>query len=162
MRIDTIDVFHVAMPLKVPWKTAFSEETAIDSVLVRITSDGLVGWGEASPYAKPRFCPEWASGCFHLIRDVFAPTLVGRDIVSGEALQEALVSFKGNQFAKAAIDTAFWDLLAKARGEPLWRMIGGTSPDVAMGIDISIQDDRTSLLEGVGAGLAAGAQTTVV
>lgn len=156
MRLDTIDVFHVAMPLIAPWKTAFSEETAIDTILVRITGEGHVGWGEASPYAMPQFCPEWATGCFFLIRDVFAPRLAGRDFETGADLQAALASFKGNQFAKAAIDLAFWDLLARSRGEPLWRMIGGVAPQIAVGADISVQDDRKTLVDGVGASLAAG------
>lgn len=160
MRLSTIDVFHVAMPLIVPWKTAFSEESAIDSILVRVTSGDLVGWGEASPYAKPQFCPEWATGCFHLIREVFAPRLVGADIESGAALQAALAPFKGNPFAKAAIDTAFWDLLSHARGEPLWRMVGGSQPEIAVGADISIQDDRAALLANVGAALEAGFSRT--
>ena len=36
MRIDAIEVFHVAMPLIYPWRTAYGEDTAIDSVVVRM------------------------------------------------------------------------------------------------------------------------------
>lgn len=156
MRIEKIDVFHVAMPLKRPWKTAFSEEYAIDSVLVRLTSDNGIGWGEAAPYATPQFCPEWASGCFHLIRDVFAPALVGRKIENGHDLQRELIRFKGNHFAKGAIDTALWDLLAKLQNKPLWQLIGGAAPEIAVGADIPVQENVEKLVRDVGEALRAG------
>ena len=160
MRLDKIDVFHVAMPLKQPWKTSFSEEYAIDSVLVRITSGDDVGWGEAAPYSVPEFSPEWASGCFHLISDVFAPLLQEKSIASGHALQKILSRFKGNQFAKGAVDTAFWDLHARKQGIPLWKMIGGTNPEIRVGADIPVQDNMEQLLSNVAASIEAGFSRT--
>lgn len=160
MKIDKIDVFHVAMPLKEPWKTAFSEEWTIDSILVRIRSGDSEGWGEAAPYAVPQFSPEWAAGCFLLIRDVFAPLLTGQDIRSGEALQERLGPFKGNFFAKAAIDTAWWDLAAHQKEIPLWKMIGGQKPTISVGADIPVQDDREKLLQAVAASIEGGFSRT--
>jgi O-succinylbenzoate synthase len=156
VRIDEIRVFHVAMPLIDPWKTSFSVMTAVDSVLVRMSGEGEVGWGEAAPYAAPQFCPEWAAGCFQLIRDVFIPRLQGREINSGEELQEWLRPFKGNQFAKGAVDTAWWDLAARLDGVPLWKAIGGESSEVAVGADIPVQPNRAKLLQDVAAALEAG------
>ena len=86
-----------------------------------------------------------------LIRDVFAPLLVGQDIASGDALQERLGPFKGNFFAKAAIDTAWWDLAAHQKDMPLWKMIGGQKPTIYVGADIPVQDDREKLLSAVAA-----------
>lgn len=160
MRLDDISAFHVSMPLKAPWKTAFSDEYAIDTVLVRLRSGGLEGWGEAAPYAAPQFCPEWADGCLRLIRNVFAPRLIGCDIDSGTDLQAQLGSYKGNFFAKAAIDTAWWDLHAKTLDQPLWRVIGGDSPVVDVGADIPVQDDRSKLLDDVRKAAEAGFRRT--
>ena len=149
MRIDEIKVFHVAMPLIDPWKTSFSVMQSIDTVLVRMTGDGEVGWGEAAPYAAPQYCSEWAAGCFQLIRDVFAPCLLGEFIASGEALQDRLRPFKGNHFAKGAVDTAWWDLSARLQGKPLWKVIGGEKPEVAVGADIPVQEDHHLLIDHV-------------
>lgn len=160
VRIDSIQVFHVAMPLKQPWKTSFSVEHNIDSVLVRMTSGDLVGWGEAAPYSVPQFSPEWAAGCFQLIRDVFAPMLRGKAFAGGKDVQTSLASFKGNHFAKGAIDNAFWDLLAKRRELPLWRLVGGTDPKVSVGADIPVQDDVEILLASVAAAQEAGFSRT--
>lgn len=160
MLIDEISVFHVSMPLKAPWKTSFSVETAIDTVLVRLRSGDAEGWGEAAPYAVPQFCPEWAAGAFILIRDIFAPQVKGREIGSGAELQALLAPFKGNNFAKAAIDTAWWDLAARLEDRPLWQMIGGTSPDVAVGADIPVQDSTAALHDGVRAAVEGGFSRT--
>ena len=38
MRIQSVEVYHVAMPLIYPFRTAFSDEDCIESVLVRMVS----------------------------------------------------------------------------------------------------------------------------
>ena len=150
MLIEEVELFHVAMPLKEPWRTAFSEETAIDTVLVRLRCDGEDGWGETAPYRLPQFSPEWASGAFALLRDAMAPAVVGRRIESGEELQRLLAPLKGNHFAKAGLDNAWWDLAAKIEGKPLWEMIGGRGPHATVGADISVMEDLDRLVAAVG------------
>lgn len=44
-----------------------------------------------------------------------------------------------------ALDTALWDIKAKAVGEPLWRLLGGRDrrvPAYASGLDIALTDDE--------------------
>jgi len=44
-----------------------------------------------------------------------------------------------------AIDTALWDIKAKAAGQPLWRLLGGRDrrvPAYASGLDIGLTDDE--------------------
>jgi O-succinylbenzoate synthase len=156
MRIEALSVFRVAMPLIDPWKTSFGEMTSVETVLVRLVSSGESGWGEAAPYAMPQFCSEWAGGCFRLISDVFRPLLVGQEIASGNDLQGRLCAFKGNHFAKAAIDLAWWDLATRMEGRPLWQAIGGGGRSIAVGADIPVQADRGRLLSSIAAALDAG------
>src|SRR5687767_8803784 len=100
MRIERIDLYHVAMPLITPWRTAYGEDAVIESVLVRMVGGGAEGWGEASSLAAPTYSPEWAAGVFHVAKTWLAPRLVGQDITSGAQLQERLGLVKGNFFAK--------------------------------------------------------------
>lgn len=160
MRIEEIELFRVAMPLKEPWRTAFSEETAIDAVLVRLRMEGVDGWGETAPYRLPQYSPEWADGAFILIRDVLAPALLDVEIESGDALQARLLSFKGNPFAKAGLDNAWWDARAKLEGEPLWRLIGGRGATVPVGADIAVMEDLDDLVAAVGRAQEAGFRRT--
>jgi O-succinylbenzoate synthase len=160
MKIEEIELFHVSMPMKEVWRTAFGEDKAIDAVLVRMVADGLEGWGETAPYKMPQYSPEWAASAFALLRDVLAPQLVDRDVASGLKLQELLQPFKGNHFAKAGLDNAWWDAAAKAAGEPLWRLIGGSGPTATVGADIAVMEDLDELAAAVGRAVASGFQRT--
>ena len=156
MKIDSIELFHVAMPLVVPWRTAYGEDAAIESVLVRMASGPHVGWGESCPLAAPCYSAEWAAGVFACLRDWMAPAVVGRAVESGAALEEQLAGFKGNRFAKAALDTAWWSLEARRRDEPLYRLLGGTRERVDVGADFGVTDSIDDLLRDVGGAFEAG------
>lgn len=156
MRIERIDLFHVAMPLISPWRTAYGEDAVIESVLVRLTGDGQIGWGETSPLAAPTYSPESAAGVFDVIQTWLAPRVLGQDVTSGRDLQQRLALFKGNPFAKAGLDMAWWDLHARLTGQPLYRALGGTDPRVTVGADFGVLDSLDELHAAVAEAAAAG------
>jgi O-succinylbenzoate synthase len=156
MIIDRIDLYHVAMPLIYPWRTAYGEDAAVHAVLCRLTSGSVDAWGEAAPFAAPCYSAEWAGGVFALARDWLAPAVVGKEIASGEQLQRELSLFKGNHFAKAAIDTAWWSLQSRLRNRPLHELLGGSRTTVPVGADFGVMDEIDELLDGVDAAVAGG------
>ncbi len=91
---------------------------------VRIhTDEGLIGLGETYPAA---------ASAEAVIRDSFAPILLGRDPREIERLWADLflaVSFHGWAGAEiralSAIDVALWDLLGKFTGQPVYQLLGG-------------------------------------
>jgi O-succinylbenzoate synthase len=107
-------------------------------------------YGETSPFAAPTYSPEWAGGVFATMRDWLAPHLVGKEIGSGYELQRLLSIFKGNPFAKAGLDTAFWNLDAKVQGKPLHELLGATRDSCVVGADFGVQDSLDSLVEKIG------------
>ena len=60
--------------------------------------------------------------------------------------------------AKAGVEMAVWDLYARAPGQPLSRVLGGTRDRIASGVSIGIQDSFDQLLEKIEKELAAGYQ----
>jgi O-succinylbenzoate synthase len=156
MHIERIDLYRVAMPLLYPWRTAYGEDAVIESILVKLTAGQRIGWGEASPLAAPLYSPEWAAGVFATMRQWLAPRLVGQDIQSGQQLQQLLCPVKGNQFAKGGLDLAWWDLHAQELGQPLYRVLGGSSPVVTVGADFGVMDRIEDLVKSVTAAVAAG------
>jgi O-succinylbenzoate synthase len=161
MHIDRIELYHVAMPLIYPWRTAYGEDAAVHSVLCRVTSGSLAAWGESSSLAAPCYSPEWAGGVFAVLRDWFAPAIVGHSIDSGDALHARLAHFKGNVFAKAALDAAWWALQVQRTGMPLHELLAdaaGCQPfeAVPVGADFGVMDSIEELLEGVGQAVADG------
>ena len=158
MIIDAVDLYRVRLPLVYPFRTAFGDYGEIESVLVRLTSGGHSGWGETAPWQAPAYSPEWAAGVVLLLRDWLAPRLLGRDITSGQQLQAALSLIKGNPFAKAGLDLAWWDLHARQAGRPLWQVLGGQSDLVAVGADFGVMDSLDQLLEAIASAVQAGFQ----
>ena len=156
MKIDRIELYHVAMPLIYPWRTAYGEDAAIDSVLCRMWSGSVYGWGEGTPFAAPFYSSEWAAGQFGLVRDWLAPAILGKDVHSGEDLQDQLAIYKGNPFAKAVLDTAWWSLSANMMGKPLHVALGATRDEVPIGADFGGKDSIDDLLQNVGKAVEGG------
>ncbi len=156
MRIDQVDIYHVHMNLVKPFNTAFSDTHAIETVLVKLTSGDAYGWGEAAPWRVPAYCSENAYGVFDVVHRFLAPEIVGKEFATPALLQEAFSFIKGNQFAKAAIDTAWWDLHARMQDKPLWQVIGGTGDTADVGADFGVMDDVEDLVEEIHAARDAG------
>jgi len=150
MKIDRIELFHVSMPLIYPWRTAYGEDTAIHSVLCRMTSGSVDAWGESAPSVAPCYSPEWAGGAFAVTRDWLAPAIIGRTIDSGEQLQQRLAVYKGNPFAKAVLDSAWWALQSRLTSLPLHRLLGATRDVVPAGADFGVMDSLDDLLSSIG------------
>ena len=79
-----------------------------------------------------------------------APEFIGKSISSGESLQEQFSMFKGNPFAKAALDNAWWVLNAELKEKSLAELIGATRTHVELGADFSVLLDLDLLMENIG------------
>ena len=127
-----------------------------ESVLVRMQSGDLTAWSESSPLAAPCYSPEWAGGVFACLRDWLAPAVVGHYVDSGADLQQRLAHFKGNYFAKAALDNAWWILEAKRRNLPLHRLLGATRSRADVGADFGVMDSIDELIAAMRGAVEAG------
>ncbi len=156
MQIDAVEIDQVAMPLVYPFRTAFGNDDTIESVLVKLVSGDHYGWGEASPWRYPAYSAEFAEGQFLVSKEFITRPLLGKDISSGRQLQDELSWIKGNFFAKAGFDLAWWDLYAKMQNKPLWQVIGGKNPDVEAGADFGIMENIGLLIETIKKAVAEG------
>ena len=156
MNIESIIIFRVSMPLIYPFRTAFGNDEFIESVLVKMSSGKTSGWGEASPWSGPRYSQECATTLFLIARDFIAPQIIGKDISSGHDLQLILSNIRGNYFAKACFDLAWWDLYAKILEKPLWKVIGGKNPIVSVGADIGVMENIDILIEEINNAVVQG------
>ena len=118
MKIESAEIRYVVLPLISPFRTSLGESTTTHSVMVRLSSKGVEGWGEASPSYPPRYSPEWARSVYEADREFFLPRLVGQEVDSAADLMNRLAVFKGNLFAKASVETAWWALHSKLLDSP--------------------------------------------
>ena len=156
MRIDKLDVYYVSMPLIYPWRTAYGVDYDIHSVLVKATSGKYEGWSESTPFFAPTYLPESAGSVYYLVTEVFGPHIVGRDYETAADLNRRLDVFKGNSFAKAALEICWWTLEVARTGTPLHRLLGGETREVVAGADFGIQDSLDMLLGNIQRAVDAG------
>jgi O-succinylbenzoate synthase len=156
MKIDSLEVFHVALPLLHPQQTPMGRFDKLQTVLVAMTSGSTVGWGEASPGNAPLAGPEWAAGVFACICEWIAPALAGATLDSGNDLQSCLAPLAGNRYAKAAVDTAWWDLLARLQGRPLYQVLGGQTGAMEVGVSFDRMDSIDDFLAAIRKAFEAG------
>lgn len=154
--IDEIAIHRVARPLRYPWRTAYGEDPAIEGILVKVRSGPHSGWGEAAPLRAPTYSPETAGTCFHVARDFLAPTIIGKTLDDPRQVTSVFEIFRGNPFAKSALESAIWALFSNATSRPLSMMMGGDAEPVQAGADFGVQDDIDMLLEKVSSACEAG------
>ena len=124
MKITAIEAIPFAIPYRKPLKFASGEVQVAEHVLVRVvTNDGVVGVAEAPP--RPFTYGETQKSIAAVVEDLFAPAIVGLDATQREVVRARMHRTIGNPTAKAAIDMALWDILGKAWGQPVHRLLGG-------------------------------------
>ena len=147
MKIQSIDIYWVKLPLAFVWRTSYADQHYTDTILVRMEGEGHYAWGESCPPYIPGYSADHTLATFHTVREHMAPRIIGQDIESVQDLLDRIAFVKGNQFARAALEIAWWVLDAKRRGLPLHKTLGGTRDRVAVGADFGVQDSVDILLQ---------------
>ncbi|MBI4314506.1 MAG: o-succinylbenzoate synthase [Chloroflexi bacterium] len=156
VRIEQIELRHTSMPLVAPFETSFGSESEREGLIVTLRGDGLTGWGEVVASHAPGYSPETAQTEWHILHDFIIPEVLGKEFADVEGLEAAYRSVRGHPMAKAGIQAALYDLLAKAQGVSLQKMLGGSGETVKVGVSVGIQPGTEALVERVRAYLAEG------
>jgi L-alanine-DL-glutamate epimerase-like enolase superfamily enzyme len=163
MVIAMIQVIVVSIPFAGGSRSAESAWGAknagsADSLLVKVTTEsGIVGWGEAFGFTA---IPAVKAA----IEQVIAPLCVGRSALDIGSLmrdvQKRLHIFGRSgaiMFGISAIDIALWDILGKATGQPVHRLLGGAAvSELPCYASLVRYNDPRLLVENVNRALADG------
>jgi o-succinylbenzoate synthase len=156
VRLDALELRLVRLPLLEPFEVSFGRVTTRLVFLLRVDADGHSGWGECVAWEAPLFSYETVGTARHVIRDYLGPAILGREIRDLGDLTSRLSAFRGHPMAKAGIELAFVDLVARLRGESIAQVIGGVREKVEVGVSLGIQpsvdalDERVRLYLGLG------------
>lgn len=159
MQIKSIELIEINLPLVHFFETSFGRTYERRIILTRIEDTaGNEGWGECTAGETPSYSEEWTDGCWAVMEKILAPMVIGQEVEKAENIWDLMKEIRGNRMAKAAIETAGWDLEAKKLKVPLWRHLGGVNQEIACGVSIGIQDTVEQLLEKIKIELDAGYQ----
>ena len=124
MLIESAEVVHYALPFERIYSTARGNLTERELVLLRLRSEGLEGLGETA--AMTLRGADSAAQLAAELKEACEALLIGTEIGKGD-LERALIPLRHAQARPellACVDIAFHDLMAKAEGVPLWRLLG--------------------------------------
>ena len=140
MKIQSIEIGKVSIPLKKPFKTALRTVHSAEDIIVKVMADsGEVGFGNAPPTAV--ITGDSQDSIIAAIRDTLAPKLVGMEVDNLEGVMTALDSgMLHNCSAKAALDIAVYDLFGKRYGLPLYKLFGGYCRSMETDLTISLNE----------------------
>ncbi len=154
--ISRIEVRHLRMALKSPFRTSFGVEQDRDCLVLRVEGGGLEGWGECVAGERPGYSYETVGTAWHVLEDFLIPAIRLRKPISIEELIAGFSDVKGHPQAKASLEMAYWDYLGKRQARSLRAMLGGEKLRVPVGVSIGIQDDAGAMLERVAEYLGQG------
>src|SRR5713226_6012544 len=112
--ITSIELREIRLPLLHFFETSFGRTTERRIILVRVSDgDGAEGWGECTAGESPFYSEEWTESAWATLRDFLAPMVAGHEAETAADVYNLMSSVRGHRMAKAAIETACWDLEAK-------------------------------------------------
>jgi O-succinylbenzoate synthase len=151
MRLTSIDLLELALPLAEPFIISGGTMTERRSLVVILHDDaGHLGYGESPPFELPFYSEETLGSARLLLQQVLIPRLAGREVEGPEAVDALLrQGVRGNPFARAALETAMWDLEAHRRGMGIAALLAerlGVSPAarIPCGVALGIPPDRST------------------
>ena len=126
MKLDALDVFPYSLPFREPYVTARGELRERELILVRISADGLSGWGETAALSLRggRSIAEIA----RQLEGICGPALTESPF-DPTRIWSAVARCRGrgaSPEALAAVDIALHDLAGRAAGVPVWRVLGAS------------------------------------
>lgn len=159
MRIAVAELREIRLPLLHPFETRHGRTTERRIILVRVESDdGVEGWGECVAPETAGYTSESTASAWSALEERFAPVIAGATFDHAAEADAILGPPSGHPMAKAAIESACWDLEAKARSIPLWQLLGGTQREVAAAVALGFQPTHEALFCRIEQELAAGYQ----
>lgn len=154
MIVSEVDVWRLQVPLRVPYKLAFGEIRAYDTVLVRIRADnGSVGLGEATllaGYSEETVDDSWG------VSSKIAPEIVGKDFTAAREVIDRY--YPSWPFSVCAFTTALEAIenhpqlqVTTTTRVPILGLVGGNNEaEVGASIDRALANGYTTLKVKVG------------
>src|SRR3954469_14360682 len=125
MPIERIELYELSLPLVEPFIISGGTITERRSLVVVLhDQDGHRGYGESPPFELPVYSEETLASARYMREQVLIPRLLQSGVeLPADVDQIVRRGVRGNPFARAALETAAWDLDAARKGVGLARLL---------------------------------------
>jgi len=146
MKIDRIELRQINLPYISTFRSSGWVEEGNNSVIVKVFSEGIFGWGESSVSRFPNYIEETSSTVLSIQQEVLVPLILNKEITHPGDISDIFKSIRGNTCAISGLETAVWDLWCKLKNHNLSKFLGGKKEKVPVGVSIGISDNIKELL----------------
>lgn len=149
IKIESVELYHLQMHLKTSFKTSFGEESTRHPIIVVLRMEEYEGYGEAPGDNAPLYSYESHYTILYVLKNFLIPHILGKSYTHPEEFYNNLQIIRGHNFAKTALEYAFWDLYAKVHEKPLYKLYGGVKKKIPVGVSIGIHSDTRRLIDAI-------------
>ncbi len=151
MRLESVELLRLNMPLVTPFRTSFGEQTGRDIlIVVARTADGVTGYGECVTLSDPIYSEEYVESAQHVLETYLAPAALACPALTGPGVAALTEHIIGHRMAKGALEMAVLDAELQTGGLSLASYLGGTRDRVDVGVSVGITDTIDQLVATVG------------
>ena len=138
MKIQSIQIGTVSIPLKKPFKTALRVATSMEDIIIKVVANnGAIGYGTAAPTAV--ITGDTRGSIVEAIQTFIGPKLIGERVDELDNIMAIInKATVRNSSAKAALDMACYDLFGQQFKLPLYKLFGGASNTTYTDITVSV------------------------
>jgi O-succinylbenzoate synthase len=151
MPIERIELYELTLPLLEPFIISGGIMNQRRSLVVVVQNEeGLRGYGESPPFELPFYSEETLVSARDVLERILIPRLLTARVDSpGDVDRVIRLGVRGNPFARAALETAAWDLEAARQKTSIATLLGervGARPatSIACGVALGIPQDRST------------------
>jgi o-succinylbenzoate synthase len=148
--VKSVVLHRVRVPFVEPFRISNGVVAEKDAILIELATEaGIVGWGEASPMSGSFYSDATPDSSWTALRERLVPALLSAGSVTPATFFEFLREQPVDQFAKAGIEGALWDVEANTRQRALYELFGIERRPVPSGVAIGIFETIDELIERV-------------
>lgn len=150
MRLRSVELREIALRLRERFEISSGGRQDRRILLVKLETDDHVAWGECVAGEDPGYSYETTDTAWSVLVDFLVPAILESEADDARNLLAPAAWVRGHRMAKAGLEMATWDLEARRRGVPLFKLLGGLGGEVAVGVSVGIQPSDEALVEKVG------------
>lgn len=157
LKIDSITLYHYNIQLRIPFRISAGEITTKEGVVLEMRVGDFTGWGEAAVDAVPFYAHETVGSVLDVMKRALIPAILGKRFTTPETFSDYMEgAYRGNNFAKAALEAAFWDIYGQREGKSCAALLGATRDMIESGPSLGIKKEPAALVDAVAEQLALG------
>ncbi len=144
IKIDRAELIVFDLPIKHPFTVSFGTITNRNAILVKLYSNGVVGYWECASFHFPLYLPDFTAAEYLVLEKFILPAILWKSFSSPEEFVASYQFVKWHNFAKTAVECAFWHILAQQKNTSLTSLFWWTRTEIeaweSLWIKSSIQE----------------------